>query len=142
MSAKSSPMASVQGDSRKQQVRAAQVGMLYSNVDVGVLVTVVAAAILGRLQWAVIPHLAILGWLLCMFLVAAARFTLGRLWCRAAPSGSATRKWSTAFTIGAGLAGTGWGAASILLYPENQLEGQVFLAYILGGMLLGAAPLL
>jgi signal transduction histidine kinase/CheY-like chemotaxis protein len=142
MSAKSSFPVPVRGDSRKEEIRAAQVRMLYRNVNVGVAITIVAATILGRLQWAVIPHPIILGWWLCMLLVAVARFTLGRLWWRAAPSGVETRKWSTAFTAGAGLAGTGWGAASILLYPENHLEGQVFLSFILGGMLLGAAPLL
>ena len=142
MSVKSSSLAPVRGDSRKEEIRAAQVRMLYSNVNVGVVITIVAATILGRLEWAVIPHPIIFGWWLCMLLVAVARFALGRLWWRAAPSGVETRRWSTAFTAGAGLAGTGWGAASIFLYPENHLEGQVFLSFILGGMLLGAAPLL
>ena len=142
MIANSSSPVPVRGDSRNEEIRAAQVRMLYSNVNVGVVITVVAATILGRLQWAVIPHPIILGWWLCMFLVAVARFTLGRLWRSAAPSGVETRRWSAAFTAGAGLAGIGWGAGSILLYPENHLEGQVFLSFILGGMLLGAAPLL
>jgi signal transduction histidine kinase/ActR/RegA family two-component response regulator len=142
MSSKSSSVVPVQEDSRKQQIRAAQVRMLYCNVNVAVLVTVVAATILSRLQWAVIPHRIVLAWWLCMFLVAVARFTLARSWWRAAPLEVEPRRWATAFTIGAGLAGTGWGAASILLYPKDHLEGQVFLVFIVGGMLLGAAPLL
>jgi signal transduction histidine kinase/CheY-like chemotaxis protein len=40
------------------------------------------------------------------------------------------------------LAGAGWGAAGILLYPEHQLQHQVFLSFILGGMMLGAVSLL
>jgi len=116
--------------------------MLYTNVNDGVVVTVVASTILARLQWAIIQHRIILGWWLCMCMVAAARFALGRRWWRAAPLGVEAKKWDTAFTIGAGLAGTGWGAASILLYPADHLEGQVFLAFIIGGMLLGAAHLL
>jgi signal transduction histidine kinase/CheY-like chemotaxis protein len=40
------------------------------------------------------------------------------------------------------LAGAGWGAAGILLYPEAHLANQLFLAFILGGMMLGAASLL
>jgi signal transduction histidine kinase/ActR/RegA family two-component response regulator len=77
-----------------------------------------------------------------MFLVAIARFTLGRRYRRVAALSPESRRWGTAFTIGAGLAGAGWGAAGILLYPENHIENQVFLAFILGGMMLGAAPLL
>ncbi len=77
-----------------------------------------------------------------MFLVAAARFILGRCYWRTAPPGRETRRWSAAFAIGAGLAGAGWGAAGILLYPEAQLANQVFLVFILGGMMLGAASIL
>lgn len=133
MTANSSPaeVAHLQGDSRGRQISAAQVRMLYGNVNVGVVVTLVAATILGRLQWGVISHRIILGWCLFTFLIAAARFTLGRHYRRAAPSSLKTRNWATAFTIGAGLAGAGWGAAGILLYPDDHLENQVFLAFIL-----------
>jgi signal transduction histidine kinase/ActR/RegA family two-component response regulator len=44
--------------------------------------------------------------------------------------------------VGAGLAGAGWGAAGILLYPPAHLSNQVFLVFVLGGMMLGAASLL
>jgi hypothetical protein len=143
MSANSSPAAAqIQRDSRKRQIRAAQVRMLYGNVNVGVAVTLVAATILGRLQWAVIPHVVVLGWWLCMLLIAVARFTLGWRYRHIAPSSLESRKWETACTMGAGLAGAGWGAAGILLYAADRLENQVFLAFILGGMMLGAAPLL
>jgi signal transduction histidine kinase/ActR/RegA family two-component response regulator len=143
MSANSSPAAvHVPRDSRNQQIRAAQVRMLYDSVNVGVLVTLVAATVLGRLQWTVIPHPVVLSWWLCMFLVAVARFTLGRRYWRVAALSPESGKWGVAFTIGAGLAGAGWGAAGILLYAEDHIENQVFLAFILGGMMLGAAPLL
>jgi diguanylate cyclase (GGDEF)-like protein len=36
----------------------------------------------------------------------------------------------------------GWGAAGILLYPEFQLPNQVILAFVLGGMMLGAGSIL
>jgi signal transduction histidine kinase/ActR/RegA family two-component response regulator len=75
-----------------------------------------------------------------MFLVAVARFTLGQRYWTVAALSPESRTWGTAFTIGAGLAGAGWGAAGVLLYAENHIENQVFLAFILGGMMLGAAP--
>src|SRR6185436_2318637 len=46
------------------------------------------------------------------------------------------------FTLGTALAGVGWGAAGILLYQENHLVNQVFLIFVLGGMMLGGASLL
>jgi signal transduction histidine kinase/CheY-like chemotaxis protein len=129
-------------DPQKPKIRSAQVHMLYSNVNVGVVVTVAAATILCSLQWSVIPHDTVLTWWTCMFLVSVARFALGWRWRHASRSSTETGKWGTAFTVGAALAGAGWGAASIVLYPKAHLESQVYLAFILGGMLLGAAPLL
>jgi hypothetical protein len=144
MSANSSPaeVKYAKGDSRRRQIRAAQVRLLYSNVNVGVGVTLVAAAILGRLQWGVAPHAVIAGWGLYTVLVSASRFILARLYWRTRASSLETNGWGAAFAIGAGLAGAGWGAAGVLLYSEAHLTNQVFLIFILGGMMLGAAPLL
>jgi PAS domain S-box-containing protein len=80
-----------------------------------------------------------LAWLLYMVTVAAARLTLARHFRRSFPASGATRRWSAAFAVGAGLAGLGWGAGSILLYPRADLANQVILAFVLGGMMLGAA---
>ena len=129
-------------DRRGRQIYAREVRLLYSNANVAVGVTLVATLVLASLQWAVVSHLVILAWCLFMFLVSAARFTLGRRYWRAAPSDLETGRWGTALAIGAGLSGAGWGAAGIFLYPEGQLANQVFLVFILGGMILGAASIL
>jgi signal transduction histidine kinase/CheY-like chemotaxis protein len=129
-------------DSRRLQILAAQVRLLYGNSNVGIGVTLVATSILGRLQWRVVPHTIILAWCLYMFLVSMARFTLERRYRRTKPSNLRAARWGTAYAIGAGAAGAGWGAAAFLLYPEAQLANQVFLFFILGGMMLGAASLL
>ncbi len=143
MSDSSSPIeeAHAHWDSREGRILAAQVRLLYSNANVGIGITLVAAPILGRLQWGVVSHLVIVGWCLYMFLVSAARFALGRRYWRTAPSSLNIDRWDTAFAIGSGLAGAGWGAAGVLLYPEAYLANQVFLIFILGGMMLGAASL-
>src|ERR1700749_3271092 len=44
--------------------------------------------------------------------------------------------------VGVALAGIGWGAAGILLYPAAHLTNQVFLVFVLGGMMLGASSVL
>jgi hypothetical protein len=129
-------------DSGKQNILAAQVELLYRNAGVGVAVTLVGSAILGRLQWKVVPHVVILGWWLYMCLVSVGRFVLARRFWRAAPSSRNETQWHTAFTLSAALAGGGWGAAGILLYPAAHLANQVFLIFTLGGMMLGAAFLL
>ena len=144
MTPNSSPAepAQANGDCRRRQILAAQVRLLYGNANVGVGVTLVATSILGRLQWEVVAHPIVLSWCLYMFLVAAGRFTLARRYWRSAPSSLETRRWRAGFAVGAGLAGTGWGAAGILLYPEARLVNQLFLVFILGGMMLGGASIL
>jgi signal transduction histidine kinase/ActR/RegA family two-component response regulator len=129
-------------DSRRRQVFATQVRLLYGSANVGVCVTVIAAAILGGLQWGVVRHPIILGWCLYMFLVSVGRWTLAHRYRRASPPSVEASGWGARFAIGAGLAGAGWGAAGILLYPAAPLSSQVFLIFVLGGMMLGAASLL
>ncbi len=77
-----------------------------------------------------------------MVLLSAARFTLARRYRDIFPMDTAVGRWGIAFAAGAGLAGAGWGAAGILLYPPARLTNQVFLVFVLGGMMLGAAFLL
>ncbi|MFN0166461.1 MAG: ATP-binding protein [Bryobacteraceae bacterium] len=127
---------------RKQHVRAAQIRLLYDNANTGIGVTIIAASLLARFQWSVVQHPLILGWLLYMLVTSAARFILARRYRRKSLSSTEISGWSAAFTIGAGLGAAGWGAAAILLYPEGRLMNQVFLIFVLGGMMLGGASLL
>jgi signal transduction histidine kinase/ActR/RegA family two-component response regulator len=136
------PRSQAARDPRKDQVLAEQIRLLYANRDITASVTIVATATVGRLQWNVAPRPVVLGWCLYMILVAAARLILATRFGHQSPSGLETRWWGWKFTIGAGLAGAGWGAAGILLYPEGDLAHQVFLLFILGGMMLGAVSLL
>src|SRR5262249_50130865 len=86
-------------------------------------------------------HRVILGWGLYMFLVSASRFVLSSQYQRVSADPAGIRKWSTAFAVGAGLSGAGWGAAGVFLYPEGSLANQGFLIFVLGRMMLGAASL-
>jgi signal transduction histidine kinase/CheY-like chemotaxis protein len=140
--ASSTESAQVRGDRRSREILAAQVRLLYSNASVGFWVTLIATSILARLQWKVVAQPVVFGWWLYMFLLAAGRFTLAWRYWRSAPSGLEIRRWRMGFAVGAGLAGIGWAAAGILLYPESQLVNQLFLVFILGGMILGAASTL
>ncbi|MGA9040236.1 MAG: ATP-binding protein [Terriglobales bacterium] len=127
---------------RRTEIRAAQIRLLYDNSSVGIVVTLIATLVLARLQWRVIAHPTILGWAVFMTLVCAARFALARRYRRTQPIERSAIPWGSAFAIGAGLAGAGWGSAAVFLYPSSALTNQLFLFFILGGMMLGAASLL
>lgn len=129
-------------DRRKRQVYAEQIRLLYTNANAGVWVTVFAATLLSYLQWGIILPPIVLAWLIYMLVTSSVRFTLARCYWRAAGTDTNTRGWAHTFTIGTGLSGMGWGAAGVLLYPEAQLANQVILAFVLGGMMLGAGSVL
>ncbi len=134
--------ARVQPHSRNQEILWEQVRLLYASANVALGVTVLAATILAYLQSGVIRNRVVLEWWFYMFLVAAARWAVALGYRRASRGYMEIDKWRAAFTVGAGLAGAGWGGAGIFLYPEAAFTHQVFLVFVLGGMMLGAASLL
>src|SRR5579872_5351815 len=114
----SSSAAPQQRDPRRHEILAAQVRLLYSNANVGLIVTLLATIILGRLEWGIVRGSLVLGWSLYMVVVALSRYVLARLYQRESPECTEVARWRSAFTVGAGLAGLGWGGGGALLYPE------------------------
>jgi signal transduction histidine kinase/CheY-like chemotaxis protein len=76
-----------------------------------------------------------------------ATVTLGRAalvyqYWRSPDTDTSADRWSRRYGIGVALAGLGWGAAGIILYPPNSIPHQVFLIFMLGGMAAGAVAVL
>ena len=144
----SAPKVRIDQDFRRQQILAAQLRLLDANLNLGLGITILAATILGALQWGIISKSVVLAWWLYMILVSAARYAFSQRYRQASPRSDASSgsvdigKRSAAFTIGVALAAAGWAAAGILLYPAAYLTHQVFLLFVLGGMMLGASSLL
>src|SRR6516225_1377315 len=134
--------ARVRQDSRKQEILSAETCLLFGNSNVGVGVTLLTAATLALLQWGVVPNYLLIGWWLYTTLIAVARGGLAHRYRVASPACAEVGKWRAAFVIGTGLAGIGWGAAGFLLYSEYHLTSQLFLVFVVGGMMLGAGFLL
>jgi signal transduction histidine kinase/ActR/RegA family two-component response regulator len=132
----------VQQDYRRQEILSAQIQLLYANSNTAVVITVAAATTLALLQWGTVPNFRVLEWWLYMNLISGSRGALARRYKRASPAYTEVSWWRAGFVVGAGLAGTGWAGAGILLYPEAHLTNQLFLVFVLGGMMLGAGSLL
>ena len=127
---------------RTKQIRTEQVRLLYANAGAGTAASACAVLLLTVLEWGGVSRLASIGWLVYMFVVALARYAVAVRYRAAGAKADSAETWGRAFAIGAGAAGAGWGAAGILLFPENQISGQLFLAFVLGGMMLGGGSLL
>ncbi|OGX07230.1 MAG: hypothetical protein A3K11_00330 [Nitrospirae bacterium RIFCSPLOWO2_12_FULL_63_8] len=127
---------------RERLVRAEQVKLLYSNAPLALTVTVLNAVIVTILQWNVIVHSVLIAWLTYMVTLSSIRFLLVRRYWRSSSAHLNGDHWETWHIAGVALAGLGWGLAGIFLFPEESPNHQVFLAFVLGGMMAGAATVL
>jgi signal transduction histidine kinase/ActR/RegA family two-component response regulator len=123
------------------RIRAAETRLLYANANTGVAITLVIATLLAYAQWNVVAQPVIAVWFVYMVAVSVARFVLAQRYWRASPT-TADRRWAASFVMGTALATTGWGIAATVLYPLNAPVNEIFVVFVIGGVMLGSASLL
>ncbi|HTN27035.1 MAG TPA: hybrid sensor histidine kinase/response regulator [Burkholderiales bacterium] len=138
----SAPAHSVDLLSVSHLVRAERIRMLYAGLPLSQSVALVNGIVLAAVQAMVIERIHVFFWLFCLASVTAARFAAGSLFERASLAERSSARWLRLFRAGAVVAGIVWGSAAWLLYPPDSVEHQVFLAFVLGGMVAGALSLL
>jgi len=122
-------------------LRAEQVRMLYASLPLSLLLTVINASILATMQTGVLGRATVLGWLLAIVLVTAARALLVLGYRRTRPEQAQSPIWLQRFRIAALAAGVTWGAAGWFLFTPNDIAHQAFLAIVLVGTAAGATSL-
>jgi signal transduction histidine kinase len=127
---------------RTDVIRAEQIRLLYANAPIGVVAQVLNVGLLALVQWPVIPPPVILIWLTYMLALTGLRAVVVWRFQQVAPAPHAMGPWGILFGLGAGLAGLGWGSAGVVLFPSTSMPHQVFLTFVLGGMIAGAVGLL
>jgi signal transduction histidine kinase/CheY-like chemotaxis protein len=126
---------------RTEIIRAEQIRLLYTNAPAGFVATVVNAVLLALTQWQAIAPPLILSWLALILVLTALRAVLVWRFQRRSPPPHAMDRWGTLFSLGTLGVGLGWGSAGIWLFPVSSITHQVFLTFVLGGMLAGAVGL-
>jgi len=115
-----------------------QVRLLYDHARLSQLVALLNAGILFFVLWPVVAHTSLLAWLGCMVGVCALRLQQSRAFARALPAAREVRPWRNRFLAGAAASGLLWGAAGVFLFPEHSLPHQVFVSFVIAGMVAGA----
>jgi PAS domain S-box-containing protein len=87
----------------------------------------------------IISHHILIAWFAALSAITLLRFMLLRGYQKAAVEESQSAKWGKRFIAGVAISGVLWGLAAIWMFPENSIAHQVFLAFILCGMVAGAA---
>ncbi len=126
-----------------QEVLTAQIEQSFRQLPISLVVNLVNGLILIVVLWEAAETLSLLVWLLLIIVITAARFFSLRAFRDAARGAQFNQDtWRRYFVIGACAAGLVWGAAGVFLFPPDSFPHQVFLAFVLGGMVAGAIPLL
>ncbi|MGC1953063.1 MAG: PAS domain-containing protein [Gammaproteobacteria bacterium] len=125
--------------SRDMQERtvAEQVRLLYRNGPTSIVVNLVNAAIVTVLLWSAMPSGILFSWLAVVVLVAVLRVVLLLKYRRSTPGTAELRRWSLWFCLSLAASGTSWGAIGLLATLYLTLPYQVFVAFVVGGMMLG-----
>ncbi|AEJ02113.1 diguanylate cyclase/phosphodiesterase with PAS/PAC sensor(s) [Nitrosomonas sp. Is79A3] len=131
-------------DSRFQQsdhaaeLLAEQIKLLYQQAPKALIVSLIIAAALTFVFWNLVAKVWLVGWLAAIYLLTFARFLLIKSYFRKNPAITESPVWGRRFLIGTLLSGVLWGIAGSILFVSGSAMHQLFLAYLLGGMVAGA----
>ena len=114
------------------------VAQIYKRVSIGILATVVNASILIFVLWEQILHWKLMLWLAMVILVALIRIILYLKYSKTVDSNQHIHLWSRLQFFSLGLCGVLWGSIAIVIFPMSSTAHQVFMAFVLGGMVAGA----
>ena len=134
--------AQAQADRLKRDLRSEQVALLFANAPISLLANLALPAILVGTLWTWIAHPIALAWLAYMFGLTAGRILLLARYRRAKPAAEQADQWGRWYIFGTALAGIGWGASALLLFPTDSIAHQSFLVMTLAGVTAGAVSAL
>lgn len=122
----------------KSAIFAEQVSQLYTAMYGGLFATLVNSIILAAVMWPVVDRGHVLNWLFAAVFITLLRAVTVYLYNKAPNKDEQALKWFVLFYVGVIFAGLLWTSASIWLFPVSSIAHQVFLAFVVGGMIAGA----
>lgn len=125
-------------------LRSEQLKLLYDAMPLSVSAAIINASILVAIQWSVIEHSILIGWLAVVYIVTALRIVKTLFYRKALSSDVEidVEHWLKFYYISIGVSGIMWGATGFLLFPPDDIAHQVFLLLVLAGMCAGAVTTL
>ena len=129
--------------SRDEGIPVPLIAQGFRQLPISLIVNLAIGLILAAVLWDAAPSRALLAWSGLLIAVTGARLLTLRAFRNATPrSESDYAAWKKYLLAGACAAGMVWGSSGILLFHPTSLPHQVILAFVLGGMVAGAVPLL
>ena len=124
---------------KKTAMQFEQLSQLYSVNIVPLVTSVILAAILAFMQRNVISPTVVYAWFSLITLIMVSRTILNLIYQRSSTaSQSRTHLWLLRFRLGIVISGIIWGAAGFLMFPDDYPQNQLFLLFMLAGLIAGA----
>jgi len=121
----------------RQDVRAAQIRLLYEQLPSALIATVLNAAILFAVLWNEVSRILLVSWMSLILVVALARFGLRRTYLRIHSNPAKVLEYGRPYLYGVLANGVLWGIAGFFFFLPDKYVYQVFLAFVLMGMASG-----
>ena len=108
------------------QITAEQTRLLFNGLRRSIPVSLLLASTLAYVQWPVIEHAVIIGWLGTLLVVNLLRALLAAAYTRVRPLADKAFPWKLGFAAGVAATGAIWGLGAWLLYPQESIINQAF----------------
>lgn len=123
-------------------LRLEQVRLTYDQLTTSQLVAVLNALVFVAVQSLVIAPSVLVAWLSAVCLLALVRIVGATAFGRATRQPAEIGRWRAYIIGGAAASGVIWGSAAVFLFPPMNEAHQVFVAFMVGGMVAGSVTTL
>ncbi len=134
----SDPTALLSSGTLTQSTQIEQIRLLYRNAPSAITVNVITGLVVTMVIWEHAPSPLIASWMVAVLLVAVLRIILVYRYRRSINSSANLSHWAFLFSVGAAGAGVTWGVIGLFSPQYLDLPHQVFVAFAVGGMAMGA----
>jgi two-component system, cell cycle sensor histidine kinase and response regulator CckA len=114
-----------------------QVQRILEHAFSGIFATAINSIILALALWNIIPKFRIIIWLFSSIFFALARVFISFHFQKTATTGKNAVKRKNYIVLSLAISGCIWGSAGMILFPYSSMVHQVFMAFVLGGMVAG-----
>jgi PAS domain S-box-containing protein len=109
---------------------------VYSQLPIALSTTLLLSLILVAVLWNEIEHMTLIIWIVVLWFLTIIRAI--HYFKYQSGNQTSVENWAKLFYTGVILSGFIWGASGIILFPDKSLNHQIFLTFILGGLLAGS----
>ncbi len=129
-------------DNKHEIIYDQQLKLVADAMPTSLIAILINGTLLAALQSSVLATELVAGWYLAVLLVSASRYMGYRRYLAESPEERNPIYWGNLFFFGTVLSAVVWGSAAYFLFPLDSQPHQLFLTFVLAGMVTGAVTTL